>query len=94
MNILKLTGDYQGLSNITFKKNLLHYINEVFEVFVAILILVSITPKKDFDFYSVIKTSLAIGSITFLIEIYNPNLKANLKSGIMGSVGNGLIKVI
>src|SRR6478672_873750 len=85
LNVLNLTGNYPGLTNETFKQHLFHYLNEVFEVFISILILVSITPKKDYNIYNIIKTSLSIGLITFLIEIYNPNLKASLKSGIVGS---------
>lgn len=94
LNILNLTGNYQGLTNETFKQHLLHYLNEVFEIFVSMLILVSITPKKEFDIVNITKMSLSIGLITFLIEIYNPNLKSSLKSGIVGSVGNGLVKSI
>lgn len=94
INVLNLTGNYPGLTSETFKQHLYHYLNEVFEVFIAIVILVSITPKKDYNIYNIINTSLSIGLVTFLVEIYNPNLKANLKSGIVGSVGNGLIKAI
>lgn len=94
LNVLNLTGNYQGLSNDTFKQNLLHYLNEVFEVFVSILILVCINPKKEFDIIYITSLSFAIGLITFLIEKYNPNLKTNLKSGMIGSIGTGLIKAI
>jgi hypothetical protein len=94
LNVINLTGDYPGLTCEAFKQHLLHYINEVFEIFVAMLILASLTPKKDIDLLTISKLSLVMGLITFLIEIYNPHLKSNLKSGIIGSVGNSVIKVI
>lgn len=94
INVLNLTGDYPGLTCEAFKQHLLHYINEVFEIFVAMVILVSMTPKKDIDLLNISKMAMIIGLITFLIEIYNPHLKSNLKSGIIGSVGNSVIKVI
>ena len=66
------------------------YLKEVFEVLVSIII-IRIAIEKEIDIYVVIKESLMIGVLTFLLEFYNPDLKHNVKNGITYTVGTQLI---
>lgn len=73
------------------KGHLFHYIEECFEALVSIILYTLLTNNK-FEVKRVIKISLIIGFITFLLEIYKPNFKDNIKSGMVTSLGSTIIK--
>lgn len=79
-------GNYTVIKNHIF-----HYIEEVFEAFVAIVLYTLLTNNK-FDYKRIAKVSFIIGLITFLLEIYKPNFKDNIKSGMVSSLGSSIIK--
>lgn len=73
------------------KGHLFHYIEECFEALMAIILYTLLTNNK-IDIQRIIKTSLIIGFLTFLLEIYKPNFKDNMKSGMVASLGSSIIK--
>lgn len=73
------------------KAHILHYIEECFEALMAIILYTLLTNNK-FNSRRIIKTSLIIGLITFLLEIYKPKFKDNMKSGMVTSLGSSMIK--
>lgn len=70
----------------------MHYMEECFEAFVAFVFYTLLTNNAKFDFYRAIRVSLIVGLLTFLLEIYKPDFKANVKSGMVASIGSGMIR--
>ena len=66
------------------------YIQEVFEAFIAILI-IRIAIDKSIDFYRIIFVSLIIGFVTMILENYNSTFNSNLKQGITFTAGSQMI---
>jgi uncharacterized membrane protein YjjP (DUF1212 family) len=66
------------------------YLYECFEAFVAISIL-RLALEKPFNFPQVIKASLIIGVLTFLLEQYDPDFKQNVRQGITFTVGSQVV---
>lgn len=71
-------------------KTLKHYFNEVFEAFIAIIIITLVTRHK-FDFYEVFKLALIVGTITFCLEFYDSSFKQDIKRGMIFTVGGKLV---
>lgn len=70
----------------------MHYLEECFEAFVAFVFYTLLTNNAKFDFYRAIRVSLIVGLLTFSLEIYKPDFKANVKSGMVASIGSGMIR--
>ena len=66
------------------------YFQEVFEAFVAILI-VRIAMEKPIQIITTIWYSMLIGFLTFILEQYNPDFKSNVSQGISFTVGSQLM---
>jgi hypothetical protein len=66
------------------------YIQEVFEAFIAILI-IRIAVDKSVDFYRIILVSLVIGFVTMVLENYNSTFNSNIKQGITFTAGSQMI---
>lgn len=73
-----------------FKKHLKHYINEVLEAFIA-LIVIRYAMDKTINVKEVIIMSMSVGFITFLLELYNPNIKDSIRRGMSFTVGSQLM---
>ena len=76
-----------------FKKHLKHYINEFFEVFIA-LIIIKYAMDKTIKLKEIIPMSIGIGFVTFLLELYNPNIKNNVRNGMSFTVGTQLMSTL
>lgn len=74
----------------SIKKWMLIYIQEVFEAFIAILI-IRIAVDKNVNFYKIILVSLAIGFVTMILENYNSTFNSNIKQGITFTAGSQMI---
>lgn len=74
------------------------YLYEVFEAFVCIMLVIMMMrfSKKNFylDIQMIIKFSLIIGFITWILEYYSKDFKESVKSGIRFTTGASLIKFL
>jgi hypothetical protein len=64
------------------------YFREVFEAFISVLIISHMNPKIKFEWERIIKLSFTVGTITFLLELYNPQLCSTAKNGMFYGVAN------
>jgi capsular polysaccharide biosynthesis protein len=67
-----------------------HYMNEVLEAMIAIVI-IRVAMDKPLVMPTIIKESIVIGFFTFILELYNPDLKTNVSQGISFTVGSQLM---
>lgn len=67
------------------------WLHEVFEALISVVI-IFLVMEKEIDVFRILKLSLIIGSITYVIEFYDQEFKQNLKKGMNFSVGGSLIK--
>ena len=67
-----------------------HYLNEVLEALIAIII-IRVAMEKQLDMTIIIKESMLIGLFTFIIELYNPDLKSNISQGMSFTVGSQIM---
>lgn len=86
------TQTQQGNYDI-LKGHFFHYLEEVFEAFVAVIIYTLLSNNSKFEIKRAIKVSLIVGLITFLLEIYKPEFKDTVKSGMVSSAGSNLVKI-
>lgn len=70
------------------KRLILQYFKEVFDTFIAILLVSYISPKIKFDQTNVIKTSFMIGTVLFILDFYDESLQKTCKSSLYYSLGN------
>lgn len=75
---------------INYKSLFILYLNECFEAFIAILV-IRIAVDKGFDMVRIIQASMVIGLLTFMLEHYNTDLKANIKQGITFTAGSQIV---
>jgi hypothetical protein len=75
---------------INYKSLFILYLNECLEAFIAILV-IRIAVDKGFDMLKIIKASMVIGLLTFILEHYNPDLKSNIKQGITFTAGSQIV---
>ena len=73
-----------------YKRYIKHYLNEVLEALIAIVI-IRTAMEKPLEFYNIAKESMVIGLFTFILEIYNPDLKTNVSQGISFTVGSQIM---
>jgi hypothetical protein len=86
----KLKSKIEQIDKNSVKKWLGIYIQEVFEAFIAILI-IRIAVDKSVDFYKIILVSLVIGFVTMILENYNSTFNSNIKQGITFTAGSQMI---
>lgn len=67
-----------------------YYIQEIFEAFVAIIV-IRTAMDKPIDILKVLFESSIIGMLTFALEQYNSDYKASIASGISFTVGSQLM---
>ena len=68
------------------------YIQEFLEAFIGLIIIYLFT-QKEINYKSLMKTSLILGSITLVLEEYNPNFNSNIKQGMSFTVGASLMNL-
>jgi len=73
-----------------YSKLFILYLNECLEAFIAILV-IRIAVDKGFDMLQIIKASMVIGLLTFMLEHYNTDLKSNIKQGITFTAGSQIV---
>jgi hypothetical protein len=89
----------EKLNEVSLNGVLIEYLEEVIEAGISLFIIkifLYLTGRgKDLhlSFIDVIKISLVIGFITFILEFFSPELKTNVKSGISFSTGSMLLKL-
>lgn len=66
------------------------YFFECLEAMVAILIL-RLALEKEINVPLIIKASMLIGLLTFLLEQYNPEFKQSVRQGITFTVGSQIL---
>jgi hypothetical protein len=86
----KLRDSIDKIDKNSVNKWLWIYIQEVFEAFIAILI-IRIAVDKSVDFYKIILVSLVIGFVTMILENYNSTFNSNIKQGITFTAGSQMI---
>jgi len=86
----KLRDSIDQIDKNSVNKWLWIYIQEVFEAFIAILI-IRIAVDKSVDFYKIILVSLVIGFVTMILENYNSTFNSNIKQGITFTAGSQMI---
>lgn len=74
----------------TVHKLILMYIDEFFQIFVAILI-IRIAMDKNIDLYKIIMISAIIALVTLILENYNSDFNSNIKQGITFTAGSQMI---
>jgi hypothetical protein len=90
-----INGETKSIYHIdNIKFHFFHYLEECFEAFIAFVIYSLLTNNSKFELKKAIKVSLLVGLITFLLETYNPEIKKNIKTGMMGSIGSNLMGVM
>lgn len=88
--INNLREDINKIDKNSVNKWIWIYIQEVFEAFIAILI-IRIAIDKSIDFYKIMIVSLAIGFVTMILENYNSTFNSNIKQGITFTAGSQMI---
>lgn len=76
---------------LTFERLLFLYCKQIFDAFIAILMISYISPKIQFDHMNVLKTSFMIGTILFLLDLYDEDLHKTCKSSMFYSLGNSWV---
>ena len=74
----------------TIYKLFMMYMDEFFQVFVAILI-IRIAMDKNIDFYKIVVISAIIALVTLMLEYYNSDFNSNIKQGITFTAGSQMI---
>lgn len=72
-------------------ENISHWIGEVFEALIAVFILNLLTSQINFTTSKIIKVALIIGTLTYLIELYDTKFHSSLKSGLASNIGTRII---
>jgi hypothetical protein len=75
---------------IDIKKWIHVYINEVFQAFTSILI-IRIALEKDIHIVKLLKASIILGFVTFILENYDTNFNTSIKQGMTFSVGSHMV---
>ena len=76
------------MDKYAIRQLVLKYFKEILDAFIAITLVSYISPKIKFEQDKVIKTSIMIGTITFLLEYYDETLQKTCKSSMFYSLGN------
>lgn len=71
---------------------LLVLISEVIEAFIIYGLYTYLANNVEFNWSRTVKMSFVIGLITWIAQKYNPFFKQTIKSGILNSVGTGMLK--
>lgn len=74
----------------TINKFFMMYMDEFFQVFVAILI-IRIAMDKNIDLYKIVVISAIIALVTLMLEYYNSDFNSNIKQGITFTAGSQMI---
>ena len=74
----------------TIHKFFIMYMDEFFQIFVAILI-IRIAMDKNIDFYKILLISAIIAFVTLMLENYNSEFNSNIKQGITFTAGSQMI---
>ena len=75
------------------KHHIKRWINEVLEAVISICI-ITYFGKREFDTTTIIKLSLLVGTLTFILETWNEDLKNNVKSGMLFTSGASILNGI
>lgn len=67
------------------------YPMDVLEAFISILIIRAIVDKP-IDYFYVIKTSLVLGLLIYLIDLIGQDYKLKVREGLRSSIGNFIFK--
>jgi hypothetical protein len=76
--------------NDEYLKHIKHYLNEVLEALIAIVI-IRVAMEKPIEITTIIRESMIIGVFTFILELYSPDLKTNVSQGISFTVGSQIM---
>jgi len=78
------------MDKIDIKKIVVMYLDEFFQIFVAILI-IRIAMDKNVDFYKILIISSIIALVTLILEYYNSDFNSNIKQGITFTAGSQIV---
>ena len=89
INIDKIKIGDNEIENENFKI-LTIYIHECIEIFISILI-IRIAMEKNINITEILKSSLLIGIVISILDLFSSDFKSNVKQGITYSVGSQII---
>jgi hypothetical protein len=87
----KLKNAKELLTQELIYENINHWVGEVFEALIAVFILNLLTSQINFTTSKILKVALIIGTLTYLIELYDTKFHSSLKSGLASNIGTRII---